>query len=160
MTLHNDLLEQAVHLATRERTRPRQASLRRAVSTAYYALFHFLIAEAVAKWKVTSQRAQLARIFEHTRMNAASLCVLNERAFPFSGEDLGDVAHLKGMASTFRQLYESRQVADYDTMRNWTRTEVLELIDLATEAFGSIKATRKRPIINDYLLSLFVKDRR
>jgi len=46
-SLPEHLLEQAWHLAGRERTRPRQASLRRAVSTAYYAFFHFLIREAV-----------------------------------------------------------------------------------------------------------------
>ncbi len=43
MAFHDDLLEQANHLARRERGRPRQASLRRAVSSAYYALFHLLI---------------------------------------------------------------------------------------------------------------------
>jgi uncharacterized protein (UPF0332 family) len=41
----DDLLEQALHLAKREKKKPRQASLRRAVSTAYYALFHLLIHE-------------------------------------------------------------------------------------------------------------------
>ena len=40
MSFPNDLLEQARHLANREPKRPKQASLRRAVSTAYYALFH------------------------------------------------------------------------------------------------------------------------
>lgn len=40
MAFPDDLLEQAVHLARREPGRPRQASLRRAISTAYYALFH------------------------------------------------------------------------------------------------------------------------
>ena len=47
MPFPEDLLEQAKHLASRERTKPKQASLRRAVSTAYYALFHLLISEAV-----------------------------------------------------------------------------------------------------------------
>lgn len=42
MGLPDDLLEQARHLATRERKRPKQASLRRAVSAAYYSLFHLL----------------------------------------------------------------------------------------------------------------------
>lgn len=45
MGLPEDLLEQAGHLARRERKRPRQASLRRAVSAAYYALFHLLTSE-------------------------------------------------------------------------------------------------------------------
>jgi hypothetical protein len=41
MPYAHDLLEQAKHLANREKKRPRQASLRRAVSTAYYALSTF-----------------------------------------------------------------------------------------------------------------------
>jgi len=43
MSLAADLLEQAAHLASRERGRPRQVSLRRAISTAYYSLFHLVI---------------------------------------------------------------------------------------------------------------------
>ena len=46
MSLHADLLKQARHLATKEPRRPSQASLRRAVSAAYYALFHRLVDEA------------------------------------------------------------------------------------------------------------------
>ncbi len=46
MPLAQDLLEQARHLANREPKRPKQASLRRAVSRAYYALFHLLTAAA------------------------------------------------------------------------------------------------------------------
>jgi len=48
LALHDDLLQQARFLANREPVHPRQASLRRAVSAAYYALFHALIAEAAA----------------------------------------------------------------------------------------------------------------
>jgi hypothetical protein len=51
MALPEDLLEQAQHLVSGERTRPRQASLRRALSTAYYSLFHLLISEATQLWK-------------------------------------------------------------------------------------------------------------
>jgi uncharacterized protein (UPF0332 family) len=40
MALHDDLLDQAQHLALGEPQRPKQASLRRAVSASYYALFH------------------------------------------------------------------------------------------------------------------------
>jgi len=39
MSLHADLLDQAEHLAQLDQRRPKQASLRRAVSSAYYALF-------------------------------------------------------------------------------------------------------------------------
>jgi len=51
MAFAQDLLEQSSHLANREPRRPRQASLRRAVSTAYYALFHLLIQEATKTGK-------------------------------------------------------------------------------------------------------------
>ena len=47
MPFPDDLLEQAYDLAQKELISPKQASLRRAVSTAYYALFHLLIDEAV-----------------------------------------------------------------------------------------------------------------
>jgi len=160
MAFHDDLLEQAQHLANREHSHPRQASLRRAVSSAYYALFHLLITEAVSKWKITGQRPQLARIFEHARMNAASERVLNVRLFPFAGQNPAFVAHLKKIAKTFSQLYEHRQTADYDNATQWSRTEVLALIDSVGEAFKSMKAIRDEPIANDYLLSLFLKERR
>jgi len=41
MAFAEDLLEQAEFLANRESVQPKQASLRRAVSTAYYAVFLF-----------------------------------------------------------------------------------------------------------------------
>ena len=64
MALSNDLLEQALHLATRESKRPRQASLRRAISSAYYGLFHLLIGEAtrvLAPAQPAALRIQLRR---------------------------------------------------------------------------------------------------
>lgn len=68
MAFADDLLEQAYHLANLESDEPKQASLRRAVSTAYYALFHLLIDEAVGNWGVTRQRSILARTFDHGKM--------------------------------------------------------------------------------------------
>jgi hypothetical protein len=71
MPFADDLLEQSLHLANREPKRPRQASLRRAISTAYYALFRLLTAASVSNWKNVRQRAALARAFEHSRMKNA-----------------------------------------------------------------------------------------
>jgi len=72
MAYPDHLLEQAKHLAKREKKKPRQASLRRAVSTAYYSLFHLLIHETTLNWKRVEQRPLLARFFEHGKMRAAS----------------------------------------------------------------------------------------
>jgi hypothetical protein len=71
MSLQGDLLEQARHLAKRERRRPKQASLRRAISTAYYyALIHLLVAET------TRILMRAARVWEfcwrHCRTTAGS----------------------------------------------------------------------------------------
>ena len=43
MTFAEELLKQAFLLLNKESKNPTQASLRRSVSTAYYALFHLLI---------------------------------------------------------------------------------------------------------------------
>jgi hypothetical protein len=65
MSLHGDLLQQAEHLARLEPRRPRQASLRRAISTAYYALFHLLIHEATLRvGRNPVLRQKFSRAFE------------------------------------------------------------------------------------------------
>src|SRR5580658_2808224 len=72
MAYAEDLLELARHLAL-EPTGARQACLRRAVSTAYYALFHLLISEATLNWGRPELRSELGRFFEHGRMRSACL---------------------------------------------------------------------------------------
>lgn len=51
MAYANELLELAQELDNLHPDHPHQPSLRRAVSTAYYALFHLLISEATANWQ-------------------------------------------------------------------------------------------------------------
>ena len=58
MSLHADLLEQAEQLAQLDPRRPKQANLRRAVSSAYYALFHLLTWEASALYAVGNDGCQ------------------------------------------------------------------------------------------------------
>jgi len=72
MSLPNELLAQARHLATKEPRRPRDASLRRSVSAAYYALFHLLTAEA-SRFLVSGTdrgglQSLLARGFAHSEI--------------------------------------------------------------------------------------------
>ena len=72
MPFADDLLLDAYHLAQRGGKNPKQSSLRRAVSTAYYALFHLLIADFVLNWKRPDQRVRLGRMFEHRKMVQAA----------------------------------------------------------------------------------------
>lgn len=98
MALADDLLEQAHYLAKREPKRPRQASLRRAVSTAYYSLFHLLISSAILQWKGVHQRAQMARGFEHGAMKDASKRAVNRQ---FDPAEAAIGAQLKTVAQAF-----------------------------------------------------------
>jgi hypothetical protein len=93
MADHDDLLRQAFHLVHKEPRKPKQASLRRGVSTAYYALFHLLISEAVANWNRVSLRAALGRAVDHGMMKAASNRIQDTRQFSFIGEGPGLSRH-------------------------------------------------------------------
>lgn len=161
MPYPDHLLEQAKHLANRERKRPRQASLRRAVSTAYYALFHLLIHEATLNWKRVDQRALLARFFEHGRMKSASErqrgeCsrYINSNPPPSAGKELDSVRHLQRVADAFFEAQQQRHTADYDNSTTWTRTEVMTLIEIVDAAFQSWHQIREDAIAQAVLISL------
>jgi len=156
MAYHDDLLRQALQLVHKERRNPKQASLRRGVSSAYYALFHLLISEAVANWNRASLRTALGRAFEHSTMKAASKRIQNKEKFPFTGEDLRVVVALREVADTFAQLQEKRHTADYDNTTFWTRTDALAQVKSAEQAF---KPIRHEQIAQAYLVSLVVKKR-
>ncbi len=161
MAFADDLLEQAKHLAFRERKRPRQASLRRAVSTAYYALFHLLISESTLNWKRPDQRAVLARLFEHGRMKSASdkqraECsrFIDSIPPPDPGVRLDCMRHLHLIADTFVKTQQRRHIADYDNATQWTRTDAFRLITNVESAFASWQVIRDEPAAQAYLLSL------
>jgi uncharacterized protein (UPF0332 family) len=156
MAFADDLLEQAYHLARRERTKLRQASLRRSVSTAYYALFHLLIREAVSNWRHGDHRAALARAFDHGPMKKASQRVIHGK---FLGSPAPTVAHLKVVANAFIELQEARHLADYDDSKQWSRTDALKVVDQASAAFDAWRVIKGDKIAQDYLLQLLVQRR-
>jgi hypothetical protein len=153
MAFADDLLAQAYHLAAMERKNPKQASLRRAVSTAYYALFHLLINDAVGNWRIVRQRSILARTFEHGKMRAVcETCVKN---FYSSGQPATEV-QLKNVARAFILLQQERHIADYDNSFVWLRTNAVAAVDMASAAFSDWASIRTQEIAQDYLLALFL----
>jgi uncharacterized protein (UPF0332 family) len=165
MAFHEDLLEQAQHLARRERGRPRQASLRRAISTAYYALFHLLISETIKNWKRQAERNTLARMFEHAFMAKACSTKRDElntffKARPSPGSELEVSRHLHFVVLTFLRMLQHRQTADYDNSIRWTRTDALETIQSVATAFESWKLIRKEPAAQNFLVTLLIKERK
>lgn len=166
MAYPEDLLEQARHLAQREPKRPKQASLRRAVSSAYYALFHLLISETVKNWKRPKERFTLARMFEHMAMGKVCLKKCDDlRAYfdanppPAVGPEFDRNRYLLTVTETFADMLQQRHTADYDGSKVWSRTEVSERIGVVEEAFDSWKAIRDHHDGQDFLVTLLLRDR-
>jgi hypothetical protein len=161
MNLPADLLEQAEHLSRRELKRPRHASLRRATSTAYYALFHLLTADAalaLGQQLQPSARFQLQRSFNHTQIK--EVCGrFQQNTLPSSIESLiGSAASssLKGVAYSFIVLQEARHSADYDLNSRWDRARAKEDVERARDAFATWKTIRKTPEANVFLISFLL----
>lgn len=169
MSLPLDLLEQAVHLASREPKRPKQASLRRAVSSAYYALFHLMIHDAAAiaaPGLPAGLRALVARAMAHQDMkivcrgffngNAAYLKSIAPGAKkPFRTSEIPPTTlsllklplepELVLVTRAFVQLQEARHDADYNMTATLTRSEVLFVTKLAHDAFAAWARTKSTP---------------
>lgn len=160
--LPEHLLEQARHLARRERTRPRQASLRRAISTAYYALFHFLIREAVRQIGPNLDEGNDNRVyrwFDHGTMYRVARAFSEEVVrIPNSKEVLisGNSRSIRFIALTFAQLQELRHAADYDPGASFQREDVMEKIDRIGTAFLLWPTVRRSPESGTLLISLLL----
>ena len=104
MSRHGDLLRQARHLATKEPRRPLQASLRRAVSAAYYSLFHLLVDEAINRMISAprdSLRDCLRRPFAHANMRKVAQQFARSDVSPKLSPGLdGQLLHVSRMASS------------------------------------------------------------
>jgi len=167
--VHGDLLDQAKMLATLDKGKPRQANLRRAVSAAYYALFHYLVAQS-CRAIIGTQHAQrgyrhaLSRAFLHTTMKNAcrsfSSCQLPAAvAKPLPGAVGGAVVvanEIKAIAATFCELQQKRVMADYDLAERFRRSEVLTLVKQVADEIGkfeSASATDERQFFLACLLA-------
>ncbi len=155
MAYHDDLLTHALELV--HTSPPTQLTLRRAVSSAYYAVFHLLISEATLNWANVSLRAALGRAYDHGVMKTASNRVLSTKDFPFTGEDKTVVDNLRLVAQTFSQLQEQRQFADYNLTKELDPAGALSQVRSAEAIFDTWPSIRGEQIAQAYLVSLLVK---
>lgn len=150
MSLSSDLLAQAKLLASKEPQKPKQASLRRAVSAAYYSLFHLLTEDAVRAMfggsDATGLRDVLRRAFQHTRMkNAARGFGAANLADPWKPVLAAPSLQLALVAGTFVDLQQARHEADYNPGRRLSRAEAIDLVERADAATAAWKSIRKAP---------------
>jgi hypothetical protein len=159
MNLPQDLLEQARHLVNREPRRPKQASLRRAISTAYYALFHLLLDEATKMLASDPNlRRLVGRAFVHDEMKQASTSFRSAGLPPHVDAVCGVPVppDLQRVAEVFVELQDARHEADYKLGRSFTRGNARYLVDRADQAFQAWESIRSEPIAKVYLASLLL----
>lgn len=155
MSLSSDLLAQAQFLVGKEPRKPKQASLRRAVSAAYYSLFHLLAADAARAMfggtDAADLRLVLRRAFQHATMKKAAQGAAKgfgtgKLAEPWKPLLAALSPELVLVARTFVDLQQARHQADYDVGRPVTRTEAADLVErvgAATAAWKSIRKTKR-----------------
>ena len=128
-----DLIKTARCLTELDPRRPTQANLRRAISTAYYAVFHSLAhtaADLLIGRKRTSAWHQVYRALEHG--NAKNAC-LNKQAMQ------GFPHEIQEFAKKFIALQNARHQADYAYDANYDRQDTLAAIDRADDAISQIE---------------------
>jgi hypothetical protein len=161
MGVAEDLLALAGRLANPAPEDPEQASFRRSISTAYYALFHLLVQDAVQTWNGSATaRFGLERKFDHKTMKEVSNAVLRSSWRGWSTPSPAVPQELTTVADVFVTLQESRQQADYDNARIWEPIDVQATVAAAQLAFAKWALIRTHPAANEYLLSLLIGNKR
>ena len=153
MRLAEDLLDQAWRLVFWDKKRPKQASLRRAISTAYYALFHLLIADAVSRLiPEAALRDRVSRSFQHGEMKQVceqfGASPTPAALHRLLGESDAS-ARLRSVAQAFLHLQEHRLLADYDVGHRLPRADAETIVDVADRAFRDwkgIASTKERDV--------------
>lgn len=129
-----DLLDQAEHLAKRSPKKPRQADLCRAVSSAYYGVFHALctmnadMLVGVGALRASDAWRQAYRSVDHGQ--AKKRCKDSvSKGFP---------NQLVNFADVFVKLQELRHLADYDPQASFLKSEVMNYVAEARRALAAL----------------------
>jgi len=133
------LLKTAGDLLRASNGKPRQANLRRAVSTVYYALFHCLARSCAdllvgGNQTTRSQPAwqQVYRALEHGRAKQNCLDKEALKKFPKPIQDFGNI---------FVTMQVERHQADYSPNKRYYKSEVFSYIFEAYDVINGLKCT-------------------
>lgn len=166
MSFSNDLLLQAKYLAFVDTGKPKQANLRRAVSAAYYAIFHLLVDEgsaSVGSKLAAAGKDKIRRAFTHADMKsvcsqyakAAMPGAVHHQIAPLLSMPIA--ADLRNVAETFVQLQEVRHLADYDLSCKFSRVDVLAYINTVTIAFSDWTTAKRTANAKVFLIDLLLR---
>ncbi len=152
-TYPEQLLQQAEHLLRRDPRRPTQANARRATSTAYYALFHFLADEAGrcfvgGRSSKRALRSAVARALEHGSLRSACERIASRGApanLPTALRGCWGASvssDLQAVAETLASLQELRHRADYDRASPIRRAQASSSVYAARQAMRTWRKVR------------------
>lgn len=135
-------------LGENNRGAPNQIRLRRAVSTAYYALFHSVAQTATdafvgARHRQSPRYETFYRGFEHRHMKESCAAVDKPALGAKAAKALGAARaspQIRDVANAFVTLQERRHWADYSPGGKVSRAEARDLVDLAAFATRQLNA--------------------
>ena len=143
-----------------------EVTLRRALSSAYYGLFHRLTTAGSMPFAAGGEplRFQAARAFSHTAMRKVCDAYVRSpaRPFPTGLEKLSPNPpdrRLIGIALAFARLQEGRHLADYDFSVVIEPPYAADLVRLAETALADFDAIQSLPETTVFLAALLLADR-
>ena len=155
-----DLFEQAGHLAKAPRAGPpKQVNVRRAISAAYYGLFHFVLTAAADQFvgvtkRATSEYWRVYRSVDHRALRElcedikkSKLPAKYVQHIPKSG--IGP--NIPKFAAAFVELQEKRHSADYDPSIRISLSDAQSAIKAAkaaTSRFKKATAVRRKAFLS------------
>jgi uncharacterized protein (UPF0332 family) len=141
-----DLIEIAKSSVVAHRRKPKHATLCRAISTVYYALFHCLAYNCAnvllggpGSGRNLEAWQKAYRALEHGQTKAACKDARSLANFH---------ADVQAFADAFVTLQERRHSADYDPLFRTTKSEVMDYIERAEaviDAFNQLPVHERRP---------------
>jgi hypothetical protein len=170
MALHDDLLALARRLVPPVPPPPApvapppsivEADLRRGVSTAYYALFHLLVHEAMARIVADpTLRSRVGRSLDHGKMK--QVCQDYSGATIAAGvltvrSGITIAPQLRDIGTAFVDLQQARHDADYDTATPLGHADADLKVMTAENAFLDWAACQADPSSGVFLTDLFLK---
>lgn len=146
VALHMQLLQQAEQ-QSHEKS-PSDAVVRRAISTAYYALFHAITFHASAMFRPEYGNASLAirRVYSHSAMKQSCKSFTTQKSLPTAlAQKLGRIDYsppqdIREIAAAFVELQEMRHRADYDNASELKQDDAKSSALKATESIEKLRS--------------------
>ena len=151
MALSSDLITTARQLAHVHQRRPRQADLRRSISTSYYALFHGLAEMAAGRLVGSTSAAQKSAAWSRVYRDLNHLTAKKACSRP---ELQGCSQELARFLMAFPTLQELRHQADYGPIVRFKQGEALSAADDAERALAGLQAAPRDEQLDFITLAL------